>query len=225
MLPLAAALSRHFSVLNYGYKTRSLLLHEHAESLLDSVRTRTESAEHPRIHFVTHSFGGVVLRAAFGAGLRDLLPSASRCALIAPPLRGAVVARTLELMDFRGPDLARRALRGATRVVMGENSGMELRKYGPEWFERAGEFPRDAELLVVEGAMGRINPMVGSESDGIVGACETMMERPHYRLSVGLTHNMLCMSPSVVSAVSHFIRGETIGEIHPGKPLLSQESP
>lgn len=224
LLPMAAALSRDNSILNYGYTSRALLLQEHAESLVDAVRTRVSNTRPRNVHFVTHSFGGVVLRSAFGNGLEEELPNCSktRCALIAPPLRGAAIARTLERMDLRAPESVRRSVRMVTRSLMGTRSGMQLRTEGPEWFDNVGTFPDSARILIVAGSMGRINPLLDDpDSDGIIAVRETMLPHPHRRLYFALTHNAMLVSPQVIRHVAQFLAGDDVGIHHAGEPLIS----
>lgn len=186
---------------------------------MDAIDTRVKHDAPKHVHFVSHSFGGVLLCSAFKEGLAEVLPHGTRCALIAPPLRGAVLARTLEEMDFRGPDVVRRAVRAMARTFTGPSSGMELRTCGPAWFEATGHIPNDIPVLVVEGAPGHVNPMIRGESDFVVGSDETQLNRPHRRLRVGLTHNLLLMSPTVLGDVRKFVRGEEVGILDEGKTM------
>lgn len=232
LVPLSTALSlsgrEHGRVLlNHGYKTRRQLLHEHADALVCAVSEQTRALRPECVHFVTHSFGGVVLRAAFARGLADALPnggSTVRAALIAPPLRGAVIGRNFERMALGArvlPAAARRALRAAARLYMGPWAGRQLLTKPPEWFEKAGCIPKDVDVLVVEGRLPVTSPVVGPElSDGVVTCKETMVSTPHRRVGVTVPHNVMLFSPTVIGLVRDFIDGHTVGELHPGAPLV-----
>lgn len=147
-LPIAAALSAPSAektnlpreVLNHGYNTRSALLHEHSDRLIDVVAERIYKEPVRRVHFVTHSFGGVCLRTAFGRGLDEILPSKEvRTVCIGPPLRGAMFARQFEALELGAkvlPDSARKALRACARAYVGKQAGMQLLTKPPEWFEK-----------------------------------------------------------------------------------------
>jgi len=213
LLPLSVAI----------YLTRQALLHEHSDDLIDVVATRIEKERPKRVHFVTHSFGGCVLRSAFGRGLSDVLPGDSRAVLLGPPLRGAVFGRNFEKMALGEsvvPKRAREVLRNAARYYVGPKSGLQLISKSPEWFEQVGRFPNDVNVLVVEGKLPVTNPIIGQESDGIVTCQETMLPTPHRRYTVSVPHNFMLLSPSIMRVVKDFLDGNNVGTPHPGVPLI-----
>lgn len=212
-------------VLNHGYKTRKALLHEHSDNLIETVKSRIAVSNAPRnVHFVTHSFGGVVLKSAFARGLADVIPRETRAVLLAPPLRGAVIGRTFEeetLGERVLPQSARRVLRAAARFYVGNAAGLQLLTKPPEWFEQqTGKFPPNVDVLVIEGKLPVINPVIGDVSDGIVACRETMISTPHRRCSISIPHNFMLFSPTVMRLVRNFIDGKPVGDPHPGAPLV-----
>lgn len=226
LLPLSVAIADgRYHILNHGYLTRQRYMHEHSDDLIDAVSSRIEKERPDRVHFVTHSFGGCVLRSAFGRGLQDVLPSPmkTRAVLIGPPLRGAVFGRNFEDMALGEsvvPKRAREALRTAARYYVGPKSGLQLISKSPEWFEQAGAFPTDINILVIEGKLPVNNPIIGQESDGIVTCQETMLPTPHRRYTVSTPHNLMLLSPSIMRVVKDFLDGNSVGDEHPGVPLV-----
>lgn len=214
LLPLAARLSSEdYDVLNFSYRSRADTLSNHSQSLIDTVRSRL-SRKKQQVHFVTHSFGGVVLHRAFAKGLGQVIGGGSRCVLIAPPLRGAAFARAFQRERLWGPHVLKEAIHWTAKGVLGGYSGRELMMGDEMWFEkRIGEIPDDVEVMVVVGEWGRWNPLIGGVSDGVVGVGETLMRRRHCRLKVGATHNFLLYAPLVHESICRFLSGEEVGEI------------
>lgn len=216
LIPIAAALSRRFDVLNFGYRSRTDNLHGHSQSLIEAVHSRLEKKKQ-RVHFVTHSFGGVVLHKAFSSGLLDVLGSDvkdARCVLIGPPVRGASFARAFRKENIKGPDMLKSMVNSAACMVLGPKCGMELMTKDEGWFtEEIGRIPDEVEVLVVAGSRGRLNPLIDGASDGVVGVHETMLGRRHFRVQVGLTHNLLLYSPEVLKYIGAFLDGDSVGVV------------
>lgn len=124
-----------------------------------------------RLSVITHSFGGVITRAAlnssmwrrgWGGGGRV------RCVLFAPPNRGSSLARSIipenwehRYRDWDGWDTAKMALGAITKTLLGEKAGIQLAQVQDSRFEEQfGSFPMAAEVLVVAGDCGEINPLI-----------------------------------------------------------------
>lgn len=216
LLPMAASLVRRYEILNLAYRSRQDTLAGHAKSLVDNLSLRLERDRNV-VHFVTHSFGGLVVNKAFSHGLQELLGDdrrQSRCVLIGPPLRGAAFARAFQRENIAGPEMVRDALHMTASTVLGEYCGKELMMNDERWFdENIGTIPEDIEVLVVAGSYGRLNPLIDGDSDGVVGVEETKLKRKHFRLEVGSTHNLLLYTPAVIESVSTFLQGGEVGEL------------
>lgn len=216
LVPIAGYLARRYDVLNFGYKSRQDNVQGHAKCLVDVVRTSLEKRKQT-VHFVTHSFGGVVLHRAFSEGLAETLADGTeqcRCVMIAPPLRGACFARAFQREKIRGPDMIRGAIHSAARGILGGKAGLQLLMHDEEWFTREiGDIPESVKVLVVVGSGGRLNPLIDGESDGVVGIKESVLTREHFRMQVGMTHNLLLYSPAVMQGISSFLDGKDVGEM------------
>jgi pimeloyl-ACP methyl ester carboxylesterase len=173
-LPIATSLSRKkFDVLNFGYASRTETLQEHAKSLVDAVSYRVKTKEgtsHPTaVHYVTHSFGGVVLRAALRSG--QLPVKDTRVVFVAPPIQGCILARMIYEADM-GDALRPLSpyVQYAAEAVLGTASGHQLMKHSSKWFfneQDHGPFPGNA--LVIAGNLGlRLNPLIPGDNDGVV---------------------------------------------------------
>lgn len=216
LLPIAASLVRKYDVLNFAYRSRSDTLSGHARTLVESVASRLERKRQV-VHFVTHSFGGLVAHKAFSEGLKELLQddiSKTRCVLIGPPLRGAAFARAFQFENIVGPELVKNAVHTTARTLLGQHCGQELMMNDPRWFDKnLGAIPDEVKVLVVAGSYGRLNPFIDGDSDGVVGVKETSLGREHFRLEVGSTHNLLLYTPKVIQSISAFLEGQQVGEL------------
>lgn len=76
-----------YRVLNWGYPIRSPRVAALGESLADEVRRQSGSA--PRVHFVTHSLGSIIVRWTLS---HDPPPVPGRVVMLAPPNQGARAA-------------------------------------------------------------------------------------------------------------------------------------
>lgn len=219
MQPLAMALSPRYDVLNFGYRSRAAPLRQHSEGLIDAVATHLgrQDVYPSSVNFVSHSFGGLVVHRAFAAGLGaalgDLIGSA-RCVMIAPPVQGAALARAFRRDNVAGPQVVRDLVHGAARAVLGSHAGYELLMKDEQWYAaELGRIPDQVQVLVVAGTGGRLNPLIGDVSDGIVGKTESILHRPHYRKELRLTHNLMVYSPSVISCIKDFLDGVEVGTL------------
>lgn len=172
----------------WGYPSRQGTIEAHAAAL-DRALTATLCAARGRVHFVTHSLGGLLVRAYLGS---VVIPNLGRVVMLAPPNQGTEVADRL---------------RGwwPFRVATGP-SGQQLGT-GPDGVA--------SRLPLIRGEVGIIagdrstNPLFDSwidgASDGKVGVARTRLPGMTDHLVVRAGHTFLPWRPDVVRQVFAFI--------------------
>ena len=193
MRPLQRALeARDYVVLNCGYRSRSGDISTLAADVADHV-SRWEPGV--RLDFVTHSLGGILLRAAVAYGylLRERV---RRVVMLGPPNAGSEVVDAFRSLPF----LAR---------VYAAVTGPVGAQLGTTAIGLPGQLPPvDFEMGVIAGNRS-FNPIfsaiLGAENDGKVRVDRTRVEGMREHLVVPVWHPLLVSSPAVIHHVIHFL--------------------
>ncbi len=146
-------------------------------------------AESPRVHFVTHSLGGILARAYLAA---EAPVNAGRLVMLAPPNRGS------ELPDVLGDQWLFEFIMGPTASELGTD---------PASFPNRLPLP-PVQTGVIAGT-GSINPIgtlvIPGEDDGMVSVCRTWIEGLADFLVVPQTHAFIMRSTRVTEQVIRFL--------------------
>ncbi len=184
-----------YSVDNIDYPSRSDRIETLALAVIGRALARAPQSDLP-VHFVTHSMGGMLVRAYLHKNRLDRL---GRVVMLAPPNQGT------EVVDFynqRAPFLGR-----MMRRVLGPASG-QLRTDDHALPARLG--PAHFDLGIIAGTVNR-NPVFGPvisamPSDGVVPVERTKLVGMADFLALPYSHTFIMDKTVVQNQVVHFLR-------------------
>lgn len=189
MRPLADHLARaDFRVENLRYPSTELAPEEIVENLHAQIAACCARAG--RLHFVTHSLGGILVRAYL---VRYGQPNLGRVVMLAPPNHGS------ELVDVLGHSKLFQWALGPTAAELGTHGGSLPNRLPPATFE----------LGVIAGTRG-VNPVgalvLEGESDGTVSVASTQLAGMSDFITVPSSHTFIMRSETVAGYVIGFLR-------------------
>lgn len=182
-----------YRVINVSYPSRSLPLDRIAAEWIPNLLARHQAAEAPRLHFVTHSMGGIALRAY----LRRHTPAnLGRVVMIAPPNHGT------RLVDRIGDWWAFRLFTGVNGHQLGTGPASAWAPLGP--------WTSPAPLGIIAGDR-TLNPLfsswIGPEpNDGKVSVASTRLDGMTAHLVMPYSHTWLQYHTPVINEVRAFLR-------------------
>lgn len=182
--------SEGYKAINVSYPSTKYPIEFLADEILSEIIERYRKISPSKIHFVTHSMGGIIIRYYLK---HHKLPNLGRVVMISPPNQGSeLVDRLMETLIFKkinGP--AGRQL-GTTEDSLPLNLG-----------------PVDFELGVIAGNRS-INPLysflIPGPDDGVVSVERTKVEGMKDFLVLPDSHTFIMQSEAVVEQVIHFLK-------------------
>lgn len=188
MYVLERTLSQGFRVINMGYPSRKYPVEELAEYVGKRIRPHCPD-ENNKIHFVTHSLGGIVLRCC----LKENQPhNLGRVVMLSPPNQGS------ELADIFRKNILFKIATGPVGRQLGTGPSSIPNTLGPV----------DFEVGIIAGN-GSLNPifsrLIPGADDGNVSVERTKVEGMTDFLIVRQHHAFIMNSSEVIEQVLCFL--------------------
>lgn len=179
-----------YRVINLTYPSRQAPIETIAADFLPAQLARHGAAAAPRLHFVTHSMGSLVVRAF----LRDRRPAnLGRVVMLGPPNHGSEIADKLANKEFFA------WLVGVNLRDLGTGPAAAPQRLGDA----------DYELGVIAGSAS-INPffshLMPSPNDGPVSVESAKLAGMHDFLVVPHSHTLMLWQGNVIAQVLAFLR-------------------
>jgi len=164
------------------------------EDLIAHVGASVARCGFQQVHFVTHSLGGILVR----AWLRDNRPALmGRVVMLAPPNHGSEIVDSL--VDEPWMATMMEVLSGPAALQLGTDAASVPNRLGPVDFElgviAGNRFINPVGALLIEGP-----------HDGTVSVASTRVEGMRDHIVLPTTHTLIMNNPVVIAEVLEFLR-------------------
>lgn len=179
-----------YCVSNIGYSSRSAGTEQLAETVIGDAVAACVKNGATRIHFVTHSFGGILVRSYLA---NHALANLGRVVMLGPPNQGS------ELVDRFGSFWLFRAIGGPAGRELGTGENSVPRRLGPAHFP-LGVIAGNRSLNWLASAC------IPGHDDGKVSVERTRIEGMTDHLVVATAHPFLMKKRLVIQQTTRFLR-------------------
>lgn len=197
MEDMASALTdAGFITENIGYHSRTRSIQELSDEVIGEALANPEFIACPKIHFVTHSMGGILVRSYFDRHSFDRL---GRVVMLAPPNQGS------EVVDRLGDWYLFQKINGPAGSELGTDARSTPNRLGPVRFE-CGVIAGDRSINWINSAL------IPGQDDGKVAVERSRIEGMKEHLVVHATHPYIMKKNSVIALTLRFLREGTFNE-------------
>lgn len=186
-----------YRVTSIGYPSHRVSIAEAVEKHLEPGLAHLEIEPGSRVHFVTHSLGGIVFRA--WAARRDPAFPLGRAVLLAPPNQGSQIIDELRQWGWV------RWLLGPVAAELGTDANSTPNILGP--------LPRETGIIMGnKDTLPVFRHLLGDESDGVVTIASAHGEGEADFTLLPTNHATIILQPAVFRAVVRFLRTGSFAE-------------
>lgn len=179
-----------FIVENIEYPSRTAGIDQLADATISNALARATFRNCRRIHFVTHSLGGILVRSYFS---RHTNPRLGRVVMLGPPNQGS------EVVDNLGSWWMFRKLNGPAGNQLGTGTNSTPNRLGPVNFELG--------VIAGDRSINWINSlMIHNRDDGKVSIERTRVQGMKEHLVVHVSHPYLMKREKVIEPTIRFLQ-------------------
>ena len=179
-----------YRVINIDYPSTEHPIEYLAENVLGEIIERHPKDSETKIHFVTHSLGGIIVRYYLD---HHKLDSLGRVVMLSPPNQGS------ELVDYLKDTYLYQKKNGPSGQQLGTDEKSVPRRLGPV----------DFELGVIAGSLS-FNPassaVLPGPDDGIVSVESAKVKGMTDFIVMPNSHSFIMKSKSVIKQIIHFLK-------------------
>ncbi len=192
-----------YATVNYAYPSRQYVIETLSENAITAALAQCN--KHTRIHFVTHSLGGILVRQYLA---KHDLANLGRVVMLGPPNKGSQVVDKLK----RVPGF--KAINGPAGLQLGTDENSVPNTLGAANFE----------VGVIAGTRS-INPILSTllpgQDDGKVSLSHTKLDGMADHIALPVTHPLMMDNPRVIKETLHFLQ---YGSFQSNKNLKSKHA-
>jgi triacylglycerol lipase len=191
MVKMAARLEQEgFVVVNVDYPSRTAAIETLASEVIGAALRDPKLAQTDKIHFVTHSMGGILVRQYLKHATIDRL---GRVVMLAPPNQGT------ELVDKLGDLVFFEMLNGPAGNQLGTGTNSLPKQLGPVAFELG--------VIAGDRSINWINSrLIKGRDDGKVSVESTKVSGMRDHLVIHATHPFIMQNDAAIRETIHFLR-------------------
>ena len=191
MVPMERALEKSgYHVLNVDYPSRTASIEKLSDDAISRAVAECQTAGAVKIHFVTHSLGGILVRSYLS---RHTIPNLGRVVMLGPPNQGS------EVVDKLGSWWIFKKLNGPAGDELGTGKDSTPNKLGPANFCLG--------VIAGDHSINWINSLlIPGRDDGKVSVERTNLAGMTDHIVLHITHPFLMRSPTVIRQTIYFLR-------------------
>jgi triacylglycerol lipase len=186
-----------YRVVSIGYPSHRVSIADAAQQHLQPALERLSIEPGSRVHFVTHSLGGIVFRA--WAAQRDPAFPLGRAVLLAPPNQGSQIIDELRQWAWV------RWLLGPVSAELGTDASSTPNTLGPLP-------PETGVIMGNKDTLPVFRHLLGPDSDGVVTIASSHAEGEAGHTLLPANHATIILQPAVFRAVHRFLQTGSFAE-------------
>jgi len=188
MNKLADALSHDYHVINQDYPSRKYPINKLANDTIPKALAQCHSTS--SIHFVTHSMGGILVRAYLQ---QHTIANLKHVVMLGPPNQGS------EVVDKLGGLSAFQWLNGPAGSQLGTDSNSVPMQLGKAEFD-VGIIAGNRSINVL------LSQLISGPNDGKVAVERTKLTGMNDHLVMPVTHPLMMRNNAVIQQVKHYLK-------------------